>query len=172
MNMNTMNNLNNTMNNMNRCIGTQSKMIYGCHQNYRMLDAQSQVANPVHQAQNPHQLPTQQITKINTKSDQQQPNKEASDNQQNLSFSQDQQPPTQPQTQPTNTHLSPFGKGKGLKSEYNFFTFLNLNYLFITILIIFFIIIFIIIFIIFFNHHFNHHFNHPFNHPFYNCSFI
>ena len=105
-----MNNLNSTMNNMNRCIGTQSKMIYGCHQNYRMLDPQTQVQNQVHQAQNPHQLQAQQITKINTKSDQPQSNKDASDNQ-NLSFSQSQQdpPPTQPQPQQTTSHLSPFG---------------------------------------------------------------
>lgn len=87
--------MNSTMNNMNRCIGTQSKMIYGCHPNFRMLDPQTQVVpNQVHQASNPHQLPTQQITKINTatKSDQQQTNKDASDNQ-NISFSQGDQPP-------------------------------------------------------------------------------
>lgn len=74
-------------------------MIYGCHQNFRMLDPQSQVvANQVHQAPNPHQLQTQQITKINTtsKSDQQQSNKDASDNQ-NISFSQGDQPPSQSQ---------------------------------------------------------------------------
>lgn len=97
------------MNNMNRCIGTQSKMIYGCHQNFRILDPQSQVvANQVHQAPNPHQLPTQQITKINTtsKSDQQQLNKDASDNQ-NISYSQgDQQPVCQPQQPGAN---QPFG---------------------------------------------------------------
>ena len=72
-------------------------MIYGCHQNFRMLDPQSQVVtNQVHQAPNPHQLPTQQITKINTtmKSDQQQMNKDASDNP-NISFSQGDQPPSQ-----------------------------------------------------------------------------
>ena len=88
----------NTMNNMNRCIGTQSKMIYNC-QNFRFIDPQAQI-------QNPHQLPTQQITKINTtanKSDQPQPNKDASDNQ-NLSFSQQQSQDQQP-TQPSTTYI-------------------------------------------------------------------
>lgn len=117
MNTNTMNDLNCTMNNMNRCMGTQSKMIYGVHQNYRMLDPQVQVQNQIHQTQNPHQMATQQITKINTKSDQPHSNnKDASDNQQNLSFSQQQsldQPIAQPQ-QTTANVTTPFGGNKNI----------------------------------------------------------
>lgn len=104
------------MNNINRTIGTQSKVIYGSHPNaYRILDPQTQLSTQVHQAQNPHQLPTQQITKINsTKTDPTQMNKDASDNQ-NLSFSQQQaqgdqpQPPTSSVPQPS-TRLTSTGK--------------------------------------------------------------
>ena len=118
MNTNTMNNLNSTMNNMNRCIGTQSKMIYGCHQNYRMLDAQSQVQNQLHQAQNPHQLQAQQITKINTTTTKSDPPPQSNkDENPTLTFAQAQgdQPITQPTPQTTTSHLA---AGFGPKGKY------------------------------------------------------